>query len=226
MNFFVAIIRQAGPLSAVRIAQNKDRGGSLGYAFITFKHAASVPFTIKLLTGIHLYGRPLKLQTRTGSELDPPAALDNAAKYNRCNSMPDVTGSFRGGDDYTPTGSSRFTRQHSGYSADYSQSARDHAAPYTSRRNQFAESTFKGRGDRGRETTPQVEAMVSAQLQQLRYNPQAQVLNNMMMMMMPNVNMQGPPPPVYQPQQMNYQFQPYPNQNQHEPRDYNSRRRY
>lgn len=52
---------QAGPLEKVTLMKNKN------YAFITFKHSVSVPYTIELMNGIRLYQRPLLLQTRTGT---------------------------------------------------------------------------------------------------------------------------------------------------------------
>lgn len=37
------------------------------YAFVTFSHAQSVPYTIDLMNGLQLYDKPLRLQTRPGS---------------------------------------------------------------------------------------------------------------------------------------------------------------
>ncbi|CAC5424833.1 RBM7 [Mytilus coruscus] len=62
---------QAGPLQKVKLATDKD-GRSKRYAFITFKHACSVPYTIDLMSGIQLFGSSLKLQTRTGSSHNSP----------------------------------------------------------------------------------------------------------------------------------------------------------
>uniref|UniRef100_A0A8C4QHA1 RNA binding motif protein 11 n=1 Tax=Eptatretus burgeri TaxID=7764 RepID=A0A8C4QHA1_EPTBU len=56
---------QAGPLFRVAIAKDKE-GKPKQFAFITFKHEESVPYSLNLLNGIRLYGRPLKLQFRTG----------------------------------------------------------------------------------------------------------------------------------------------------------------
>ena len=62
---FVFLFWQAGPLEKVKIATDKD-GRLKNFAFVTFKHACSVPFTIDLMSGIQLYGYNLKLQARTG----------------------------------------------------------------------------------------------------------------------------------------------------------------
>uniref|UniRef100_UPI00358E7C21 RNA-binding protein 7 isoform X1 n=1 Tax=Myxine glutinosa TaxID=7769 RepID=UPI00358E7C21 len=57
---------QGGPLLRVAIAKDKE-GKPKPFAFITFKHEESVPYALNLLNGIRLYGRPLKLQFRTGN---------------------------------------------------------------------------------------------------------------------------------------------------------------
>ena len=57
---------QAGPLERVKIPVDNTKRPR-GFAFVTFKHAVSVPYTIELMNGIHLYGKPLKLQFRQGS---------------------------------------------------------------------------------------------------------------------------------------------------------------
>lgn len=62
---------QAGPLEKVKVATDKD-GRSKRFAFVTFKHACSVPYTIDLMSGIPLYGYNLKLQTRPGSSHNSP----------------------------------------------------------------------------------------------------------------------------------------------------------
>lgn len=56
---------QAGPLEKVTIPV-KD-GRKQKFAFVTFKHECSVPYTIELFDGIRLWGNVLKLQNRTGS---------------------------------------------------------------------------------------------------------------------------------------------------------------
>lgn len=50
-------------------------GNSKSFGFVCFKHTESVPYAIALLNGIRLYGRPIKLQYRTG-EFDRQAASE------------------------------------------------------------------------------------------------------------------------------------------------------
>lgn len=57
---------QAGPLEKVKIAKDKE-GRQKNFAFITFEHSCSVPYTIQLLNQTPLYGTPLKIQCRSGS---------------------------------------------------------------------------------------------------------------------------------------------------------------
>ncbi|XP_018412952.1 PREDICTED: splicing regulator RBM11 [Nanorana parkeri] len=57
---------QAGPLSKVTIAKDKE-GNCKSFGFVCFQHLESVPYAIELLNGIRLFGRPIKLQYRTGS---------------------------------------------------------------------------------------------------------------------------------------------------------------
>ena len=49
----------------VRIVGDKRPGPK--YAFIKFKHRASVPYTLKLMNGIRLFHQPLRLKERNGS---------------------------------------------------------------------------------------------------------------------------------------------------------------
>ena len=52
---------QAGPLHKVKLPEGKP------YGFITFQHPISVEYTIKLMDGIRLFNKSLRLQPRTGS---------------------------------------------------------------------------------------------------------------------------------------------------------------
>lgn len=85
------------------------------YAFITFKHSVSVPYSIELMNGIRLYQRPLLLQTRTRTSnnycssqaqmsnlnlsfspvsVTPPCFLNDSKllqKHTAATSMPKVT---------------------------------------------------------------------------------------------------------------------------------------
>ncbi|XP_078691819.1 uncharacterized protein LOC144922103 [Branchiostoma floridae x Branchiostoma belcheri] len=64
---------QAGPLVGVTIPKDPGTGKARSYAFIEFKHAVSVPYTIELMNGIRLHERSLRLQCRTGSKHASPA---------------------------------------------------------------------------------------------------------------------------------------------------------
>ncbi|KAM5132266.1 RNA-binding protein 7 [Mantella aurantiaca] len=57
---------QAGPAFNVKIPKDKD-GNPKQFAFVNFKHEESVPYGMNLLNGIKLFGRPLKIQYRSGS---------------------------------------------------------------------------------------------------------------------------------------------------------------
>ncbi len=56
-------IFQAGPLDKIKLVRDKGNSKRL-YAFITFTHAVSVPYTLNLMSGIRLFGQTLKLQCR------------------------------------------------------------------------------------------------------------------------------------------------------------------
>ncbi|XP_069115016.1 RNA-binding protein 7-like [Argopecten irradians] len=70
---------QAGPLEKVKLAVDKE-GRPRSYAFVTFKHECSVPYTIELMNGIELFGSSLRLQTRTGSSSSATYDGGNAAQ--------------------------------------------------------------------------------------------------------------------------------------------------
>jgi len=57
---------QAGPLTTVKIPKDND-GRPKQFAFINFKHEVSVPYGMDLLNGTKMFGRPLKIQFRSGS---------------------------------------------------------------------------------------------------------------------------------------------------------------
>ncbi|NXL83407.1 RBM7 protein, partial [Alectura lathami] len=57
---------QAGPVIKVKIPKDRD-GKQKQFAFVSFKHEESVPYGMSLLNGIKLYGRPIKIQFRSGS---------------------------------------------------------------------------------------------------------------------------------------------------------------
>lgn len=58
---------QAGPVVKVKIPRDRD-GRPKQFAFVNFKHEESVPYGLSLLNGIKLYGRPIKIQFRSGTE--------------------------------------------------------------------------------------------------------------------------------------------------------------
>lgn len=58
---------QAGPVIKVKIPKDKD-GKQKQFAFVSFKHEESVPYGMNLLNGIKLYGRPINIQFRSGTQ--------------------------------------------------------------------------------------------------------------------------------------------------------------
>ncbi|XP_055675336.1 RNA-binding protein 7 [Falco peregrinus] len=60
------LFHQAGPVITVKIPKDRD-GRPKQFAFVNFKHEESVPYGLSLLNGIKLYGRPIKIQFRSGS---------------------------------------------------------------------------------------------------------------------------------------------------------------
>ncbi|XP_073441376.1 RNA-binding protein 7 [Dendrobates tinctorius] len=78
---------QAGPAVNVKIPKDKD-GTSKLFAFVQFKHEESVPYGMNLLNGVKLFGRPLKIQYRSGSS--------HASQANNAASSPQGNGNFSG----------------------------------------------------------------------------------------------------------------------------------
>lgn len=110
---------QAGPVEDVKIPKD-NTGRPRSFAFVTFVHVESVGYTLALMDGITLYGRPVRMQRR------PQAAVDNTyvdmmAKYldyaafmpmhpqnmfNRGDFMhPSLAPEFQGTPGYVPVGS-------------------------------------------------------------------------------------------------------------------------
>lgn len=53
----------------IKVKIPKDRDGKQKqFAFVNFKHEESVPYGMSLLNGIKLYGRPIKIQFRSGTQ--------------------------------------------------------------------------------------------------------------------------------------------------------------
>ncbi|ERE74500.1 RNA-binding protein 7 [Cricetulus griseus] len=74
----------AGPVIKVKIPKDKD-GKLKQFAFVNFKHEVSVPYAMNLLNGIKLFGRPIKIQFRSGFlcvALEPILALDLETKLS------------------------------------------------------------------------------------------------------------------------------------------------
>ncbi|GFY59080.1 RNA-binding protein 7 [Trichonephila inaurata madagascariensis] len=71
---------QAGPLECVKIPKDKD-GRQRNYGFVTFKHAISVPYSVALMGGLTLYGKPIRLDARSGMESVPNPYLEQLRQY-------------------------------------------------------------------------------------------------------------------------------------------------
>ncbi|XP_062995255.1 RNA-binding protein 7 [Elgaria multicarinata webbii] len=72
------LFHQAGPVIKVKIPKDRD-GKPKQFAFVNFKHEESVPYGMSLLNGIKLFGRPLKIQFRSGSS---HASQDSSLPYS------------------------------------------------------------------------------------------------------------------------------------------------
>lgn len=84
---------QAGPLTNVKIPKDKD-GKPKMFAFVNFKHEASVPYGMELLNGTQLFGRPIKVQFRSGSS---HGSQDSNSPGHSQNSSPSNTPGPQGG---------------------------------------------------------------------------------------------------------------------------------
>nr|XP_056716674.1 RNA-binding protein 7 isoform X1 [Euleptes europaea] len=73
------LFHQAGPVIKVKIPKDRD-GKPKQFAFVNFKHEESVPYGMSLLNGIKLFGRPLKIQFRSGSS---HASQDGGSPYSQ-----------------------------------------------------------------------------------------------------------------------------------------------
>ncbi|NWR67377.1 RBM7 protein, partial [Bucorvus abyssinicus] len=73
------LFHQAGPVIKVKIPRDRD-GRPKQFAFVNFKHEESVPYGLSLLNGIKLYGRPIKIQFRSGSS---HASQDGSTAWSR-----------------------------------------------------------------------------------------------------------------------------------------------
>ncbi|NWI06459.1 RBM7 protein, partial [Tichodroma muraria] len=80
------LFHQAGPVITVKIPKDRD-GRPKQFAFVNFKHEESVPYGLRLLNGIKLYGRPMRIQFRSGSshaaqDVNPSCSQPGAAGTN------------------------------------------------------------------------------------------------------------------------------------------------
>uniref|UniRef100_A0A8C5TND8 RNA-binding protein 7 n=1 Tax=Malurus cyaneus samueli TaxID=2593467 RepID=A0A8C5TND8_9PASS len=99
------LFHQAGPVITVKIPKDRD-GRPKQFAFVSFKHEESVPYGLRLLNGIKLYGRPMRIQFRSGSShaaqdvnpscfplgvtgINPPGMPHPASNCSRYERVPD-----------------------------------------------------------------------------------------------------------------------------------------
>ncbi|EHB02744.1 RNA-binding protein 7 [Heterocephalus glaber] len=98
------LFHQAGPVIKVKISKDKDGKPKV---IVNFKHEISVLYAMNLLNGIKLFGRPIKIQFRSGSS---HASQDVSLSYlqnHAGNSTPTSTSPSsryeRAGDNMTPS---------------------------------------------------------------------------------------------------------------------------
>ncbi|XP_044525513.1 RNA-binding protein 7 isoform X2 [Gracilinanus agilis] len=81
------LFHQAGPVIKVKIPKDKD-GKPKQFAFVNFKHEESVPYGMNLLNGIKLFGRPIKIQFRSGSSHASQEVSSSYSQHNLGNASP------------------------------------------------------------------------------------------------------------------------------------------
>uniref|UniRef100_A0A8D0E7D7 RNA-binding protein 7 n=1 Tax=Salvator merianae TaxID=96440 RepID=A0A8D0E7D7_SALMN len=81
------LFHQAGPVIKVKIPKDRD-GKPKQFAFVNFKHEESVPYSMSLLNGIKLFGRPLKIQFRSGSTHASQDGNPQYAQHGTPNGVP------------------------------------------------------------------------------------------------------------------------------------------
>ncbi|NXT59156.1 RBM7 protein, partial [Pluvianellus socialis] len=79
--------RQAGPVIKVKIPKDRD-GRPKQFAFVNFKHEESVPYGLSLLNGIKLYGRPIRIQFRSGSSHTSQDSNPSCSPHGAAGSSP------------------------------------------------------------------------------------------------------------------------------------------
>ncbi|XP_012865174.1 PREDICTED: RNA-binding protein 7 isoform X1 [Dipodomys ordii] len=88
------LFHQAGPVIKVKIPKDKD-GKPKQFAFVNFKHEVSVPYAMNLLNGIKLFGRPIKIQFRSGSSHASQDVSPSYPQHQVVNSSPTSTSPTR-----------------------------------------------------------------------------------------------------------------------------------
>ncbi|XP_035201995.1 RNA-binding protein 7 [Oxyura jamaicensis] len=84
------LFHQAGPVIKVKIPKDRD-GKQKQFAFVNFKHEESVPYGMSLLNGIKLYGRPIKIQFRSGSSHASQDGNSSSLPHGTANTSPSGT---------------------------------------------------------------------------------------------------------------------------------------
>ncbi|XP_019367379.1 PREDICTED: RNA-binding protein 7 isoform X1 [Gavialis gangeticus] len=97
------LFHQAGPVIKVKIPKDRD-GKPKQFAFVNFKHEESVPYGMSLLNGIKLFGRPIKIQFRSGSSHASQDGNSSHSPHGATNTSPSST------PHSTPNTNSRYDR--------------------------------------------------------------------------------------------------------------------
>ncbi|CAM4667450.1 RNA-binding protein 7 isoform X4 [Lepidochelys kempii] len=84
------LFHQAGPVIKVKIPKDRD-GKPKQFAFVNFKHEESVPYGMSLLNGIKLFGRPIKIQFRSGSSHASQDGNSSYFQHGSANTSPSST---------------------------------------------------------------------------------------------------------------------------------------
>ncbi|XP_067421848.1 RNA-binding protein 7 isoform X1 [Emydura macquarii macquarii] len=97
------LFHQAGPVIKVKIPKDRD-GKPKQFAFVNFKHEESVPYGMSLLNGIKLFGRPIKIQFRSGSSHASQDGNSSYSLHGTANTSPSST------PHSTPNSNSRYDK--------------------------------------------------------------------------------------------------------------------
>ncbi|XP_001507009.3 RNA-binding protein 7 isoform X1 [Ornithorhynchus anatinus] len=132
------LFHQAGPVINVKIPKDKD-GKPKQFAFVNFKHEESVPYGMNLLNGIKLFGRPIKIQFRSGSS---HVSQDTGSPYSQY-------GNTSPSNLPMPTPSSRYERNMENTSAGYNSGhmmQRSFSSPENLQRHAVMNNVFRSPG--------------------------------------------------------------------------------